>query len=90
MSRLLFYYIVFIRKRSFFALATSISGLVCATYSRTSPHNPLILTRPEGSPCGQPSLSTFVDKSFLSGQKNPRFQTGNYIEGESDVDTRKF
>ena len=55
----------------------SISGLVCATYRSTFPHNPLILTRPEDSPYGQPSLSTFAGKSFLSGQKNPRFHIGN-------------
>jgi len=79
------FYLISIGKRSFFDLTASISDLVCATYSSTSPHNPLILTHPEESPYGQPSLTNFSGKCFLSGQKIlvSELETASFTSGVS-------
>jgi hypothetical protein len=60
-----------------FALAVSLIGHACATYSSASQCNPLILSRPEDSLYGQPSLSIFAGKFFLPEEKTPSYHIGN-------------
>jgi hypothetical protein len=66
-------------------LAVSIFGFACSAYQRTPPRKPSILTRPEDSPCGQPSLSTFSGRSFLPEEKLllSRSETSSFLSGVS-------